>query len=307
MDSLPRSRWLVVSRRPWSIVSTNLAIQLALASVTCTRSPARRPRASRRSACGPRSSTTRVAAPEHRERAERVEPAGAARAAARRPGGAAARSRRRAVRRPATSRVRMRGQTPAQVERRRAGAAAAAAGGRGAAMPARMTRASACVSSAACAAAHRHAAGNARERRPAARRCGRAGSGSGCAPRAPARQPILRADRSARENSSLRGDDDLGGRRRRRRAEVGDEVGDRDVGLVADGGDDRHRTTRAIARATTSSLNAQRSSIDPPPRPTITTSTPGTRPIARSAARDRRAPRPRPARAPAESRCCALA
>ncbi len=36
----------------------------------------------------------------------------------------------------------------------------------------------------------------------------------------------------------------------------------------------------AIARATTSSLNAQRSSIEPPPRPTITTSTPGTRPIA---------------------------
>ena len=33
----------------------------------------------------------------------------------------------------------------------------------------------------------------------------------------------------------------------------------------------------AIARATTSSLKAQRSSIDPPPRPTITTSTPGTR------------------------------
>jgi len=37
--------------------------------------------------------------------------------------------------------------------------------------------------------------------------------------------------------------------------------------------------TRAIARATISSLNAQRSSIEPPPRPTITTSTPGTRAI----------------------------
>ena len=36
----------------------------------------------------------------------------------------------------------------------------------------------------------------------------------------------------------------------------------------------------AIARATTSSLKAQRSSIDPPPRPTMMTSTPGTRPIA---------------------------
>ena len=32
----------------------------------------------------------------------------------------------------------------------------------------------------------------------------------------------------------------------------------------------------AIARATTSSLNAHRSSIEPPPRPTMTTSTPGT-------------------------------
>ncbi len=48
-----------------------------------------------------------------------------------------------------------------------------------------------------------------------------------------------------------------------------------------------------IARATTSSLNAQRSSIDPPPRPTMMTSTSGTRPIAASArAMSRAAPSP---------------
>ena len=43
-------------------------------------------------------------------------------------------------------------------------------------------------------------------------------------------------------------DDDLGGRRRRRRAHVGDEVGNRDVGFVADGRDDRHRRARDGAR-----------------------------------------------------------
>ena len=42
----------------------------------------------------------------------------------------------------------------------------------------------------------------------------------------------------------------------------------------------------AIARATISSLNAQRSSIDPPPRPTMMTSTPGSRPMARRRAGD---------------------
>ena len=41
-----------------------------------------------------------------------------------------------------------------------------------------------------------------------------------------------------------------------------------------------------MARATISSLNAQRSSIDPPPRPTMMTSTPGSRPMARRAAGD---------------------
>ena len=39
-------------------------------------------------------------------------------------------------------------------------------------------------------------------------------------------------------------DDELGSRRRSRRAEVGDEVGNGDVGLVADAGDDRHGNAR---------------------------------------------------------------
>ena len=43
--------------------------------------------------------------------------------------------------------------------------------------------------------------------------------------------------------------------------------------------------TAAMARATASSLNAHRSSIEPPPRPTITTSTSGTRADARDAPR----------------------
>ena len=53
----------------------------------------------------------------------------------------------------------------------------------------------------------------------------------------------------------------------------------------------------AIARATISSLNAHRSSIDPPPRPTMTTSTPGTRAIARKPREPPPLPRPRPERA----------
>ena len=42
--------------------------------------------------------------------------------------------------------------------------------------------------------------------------------------------------------------DDLGGGGRRRRAPVGDEVGDRGVGLVADGGDDGHAAGEDRAR-----------------------------------------------------------
>ena len=54
----------------------------------------------------------------------------------------------------------------------------------------------------------------------------------------------------------------LGGRGRRRRAEVGDEVGERDVGLVADGGDGRHshRGERAADR-----LGVERREVFPAP------------------------------------------
>ncbi len=74
----------------------------------------------------------------------------------------------------------------------------------------------------------------------------------------------------------------LGGGRGRRRADVGDEVGNRHVAFVADGRDDGQGTRCDRARDG-SWLKAQRSSIDPPPRPTMTTSTSGTRAIARSA------------------------
>ena len=52
----------------------------------------------------------------------------------------------------------------------------------------------------------------------------------------------------ARDELVLPRDDHLRGRRRRRRAQVGDEVGDRDVGLVADGRDHRHRAAGDRAR-----------------------------------------------------------
>ena len=52
----------------------------------------------------------------------------------------------------------------------------------------------------------------------------------------------------ARDELVFAGDDHLGGRRWRGRAQVGDEVGDRDVGLVADGGDRRHRAAGDRAR-----------------------------------------------------------
>ena len=53
----------------------------------------------------------------------------------------------------------------------------------------------------------------------------------------------------------------------------------------------------AMARATASSLNAHKSSIDPPPRPTMTTSMPGDRDDVRERAGDIGARRLRPARA----------
>ena len=53
---------------------------------------------------------------------------------------------------------------------------------------------------------------------------------------------------------------------RRWRAHVGDEIADREIGFVADPRYDRQRRRRRPRCATTSSLNAHRSSIDPPPR-----------------------------------------
>ena len=60
---------------------------------------------------------------------------------------------------------------------------------------------------------------------------------------------------------------------RRRCARVGDEIAYREVGLVADAADDRDAPTRTPRARRTSSLNAHRSSIEPPPRQTIRTST----------------------------------
>ena len=62
--------------------------------------------------------------------------------------------------------------------------------------------------------------------------------------------------------------DELGGGGRRGRAQVGDEVGDGEVGFVADGGDDGKPDEAAMARATRSELKAARSSSEPPPRAT---------------------------------------
>jgi hypothetical protein len=63
----------------------------------------------------------------------------------------------------------------------------------------------------------------------------------------------------------------FGGGRRRGRAQVGGEIGQGEVGLVADRGDHRHRAA-AIARTRPSSLNAHRSSSEPPPRASTITS-----------------------------------
>ena len=48
---------------------------------------------------------------------------------------------------------------------------------------------------------------------------------------------------------------------------VGDQIGDGEVDLVTDARHHRHDRRRDMARATTSSLNAHRSSSEPPPRP----------------------------------------
>ena len=56
-------------------------------------------------------------------------------------------------------------------------------------------------------------------------------------------QPVAQAI-DPRVELGLRGDDHFGGRRRRRRTQVGHEVGDRHVGLVSDRRDHRHLTER---------------------------------------------------------------
>ena len=66
--------------------------------------------------------------------------------------------------------------------------------------------------------------------------------------------------------------DDFGGGGGRGGAHVGDEIGDGEIGFVADAGDNRNLQS-AMARATISSLNAQRSSSEPPPRARMMTST----------------------------------
>ena len=70
---------------------------------------------------------------------------------------------------------------------------------------------------------------------------------------------------------------ELGGGRGRRGAPVGGIVDQRRVGLVSDRRDQGMRLA-AAARTTISSLNAHRSSSEPPPRATISTSGRGTGP-----------------------------
>ena len=96
-------------------------------------------------------------------------------------------------------------------------------------------------------------------------------------------------------------DHGLGRRRRRRRAEIGDEVGDGDVGLVADRGDDRHRACGDGAR---DDLLVERPEILDRPAAARDDARRPRRARARSRAGRGRYParRHRPARAPAGSR-----
>ena len=183
-----------------------------------------------------------VAAAEHGQRAERVEPAGGV-AQLRLGAMLASPDRgRRAGRRAPTSRVRM----PASrrprsnvascrssCTRRRSRAATAA---RAIAAPARATapRRAGRASRAVRGIRQTPGARRSRARGGSApeRDCGRGRAQASCS-------------RSIRpKNSSFAGDHDFRGRRRRRRAQVGDEVGDGDVGFVADRGDHRHRRPR---------------------------------------------------------------
>ena len=95
-------------------------------------------------------------------------------------------------------------------------------------------------------AAHRDTARKAGERRPAADRVHAPAQPLHARPRGGA-EPIVQPIDPAAE-IVLRGDDHLGRRRRRRRPQVGDEVGNRDVGLVSDGGNHRNRRPRDRAR-----------------------------------------------------------
>ena len=125
---------------------------------------------------------------------------------------------------------------------------------------------------------------------PAAVEAGRRARREGAAP----------ADRGARSVLPSR-HHDLGGRGRRRRATVGHQVGDREIHLVPDGGDDRERRDAAIARASRSLI--ERPLLQPIPAATEDHHfEPGTRGVQPGRRRRLRRPRSRPAPAPAGSR-----
>ena len=162
--------------------------------------------------------------------------------------------------------------------------------------PARTIRASACDSSAAWRPRIATRPGKpANAGRPLERRA-RAGSSAWTRAARRGAQPIVQPIDPAAE-LVLRRDDHLRRRRRRRRAHVGDEVGDRDVGFVADRRDDRHRHARDRAR---DDLLVERPQILD-----RAAAAADDHDVDAGHARDRaqrrarsRAPRPRPARAP---------
>ena len=84
-------------------------------------------------------------------------------------------------------------------------------------------------------------------------------------------QPRVQRAQAPQQVIAMR-DQQFGRGRRRRRAQVGDEIGEAEVDLVADRGHHWNLRLAAIARATASSLNAHRSSSEPPPRVSSNTS-----------------------------------
>ncbi len=86
------------------------------------------------------------------------------------------------------------------------------------------------------------------------------------------RQRAQAPGKLAQQGAALRRDQ-FGGGGRRRRAQVGSEIGDGEVGFVADARRSPAAALARIARATTSSLKAHRSSSEPPPRTSSSTST----------------------------------